>query len=166
MPLDRAAEILTWPMAELDPLRLSLRMQVSRIVFMIGMKAWLNGTLAREAARSANGSVFLPRRRGISGLPTRLRRPGAPGTGKPRAWRRGREKLKPAGSGAKGLPGRVNPLQHTRTRLLFDGKPYGDNRGAWRRGARNLPVQADAEKIGDSVAPKPFECPCQPQPNH
>jgi hypothetical protein len=33
MPLDRAAEILTWPLAELDPLRLSLRMQVSHIVF-------------------------------------------------------------------------------------------------------------------------------------
>jgi hypothetical protein len=51
MPLDRAAEILTWPMAELDPLRLSPRMQVSRIVFMIGMKAMREGKLGREAAR-------------------------------------------------------------------------------------------------------------------
>jgi hypothetical protein len=51
MSLDRAAEILTWPLAELDPLRLSLRMQVSRIVFMIGMEAWLNGALGREADR-------------------------------------------------------------------------------------------------------------------
>jgi hypothetical protein len=51
MSLDRAAEILTWPLAELDPLRLSLRMQVSHIVFMIGMKAWLSGTLGREADR-------------------------------------------------------------------------------------------------------------------
>jgi hypothetical protein len=51
MPLDRADEILTWPMAELDPVRLSLRMQVWRIVFMIGMKAWLSGTLGREADR-------------------------------------------------------------------------------------------------------------------
>ena len=30
MSLDRATEILTWPVAELDPLRLSLRMQVCR----------------------------------------------------------------------------------------------------------------------------------------
>jgi hypothetical protein len=48
MPLDRAAEILTWPVAELDPLRLSLRMQVWRIVFMIGMKAWQSGTNAGD----------------------------------------------------------------------------------------------------------------------
>jgi hypothetical protein len=40
MPLDRAAEILTWLVTELDPLRLSVRMQVWRIVFMIGV---LNG---------------------------------------------------------------------------------------------------------------------------
>ena len=45
MRLDRAAEILTWPVAELDPLRLSLRMQVWRIVFMIGAKAYLDGAL-------------------------------------------------------------------------------------------------------------------------
>jgi hypothetical protein len=50
MPLDRAAEILTWPLAELDPLRLSLRMQVWRIVFMIGMKAMREGKLGRECA--------------------------------------------------------------------------------------------------------------------
>jgi hypothetical protein len=51
MPLDRAAEILTWPLAELDPLGLSLRMQVSRIVFMIGMKAMREGKLGRERDR-------------------------------------------------------------------------------------------------------------------
>jgi hypothetical protein len=51
MSLDRAAEILTWPVAELDPLRASLWMQVWRVVFMIGAKAWLNGTLGREADR-------------------------------------------------------------------------------------------------------------------
>ena len=50
MPLDRAAEILTWPLAELDPLRLSVRMQVSHIVFMIGMKAMREGKLGRECA--------------------------------------------------------------------------------------------------------------------
>jgi hypothetical protein len=51
MPLDRAAEILTWPIAELDPHQLSVKMQVWRVVFMIGVKAWLIGTLGREAAR-------------------------------------------------------------------------------------------------------------------
>jgi hypothetical protein len=50
MPLDRVHEILTWPMAELDPLRLSLRMQVWRVVFMIGMKAMREGKLGRERA--------------------------------------------------------------------------------------------------------------------
>jgi hypothetical protein len=50
IPLDRAAEILAWPLAELDPLRLSLRMQVWRIVFMIGMKAMREGKLGRERA--------------------------------------------------------------------------------------------------------------------
>jgi hypothetical protein len=51
MPLDRVAEILSSPPAELDPLRLSLWMQVWRIVFRIGVKAMLDGTLEREAAR-------------------------------------------------------------------------------------------------------------------
>jgi hypothetical protein len=51
MPLDRAAEILTWPLAELDPLRLSLKMQVMRIILMIGIKALLDGSLDREVAR-------------------------------------------------------------------------------------------------------------------
>jgi hypothetical protein len=50
MPLDRAAEILSSP-AEPDPLRLSLLMQVWRIVFRIGVKAMLDGTLERELAR-------------------------------------------------------------------------------------------------------------------
>jgi hypothetical protein len=40
MSLDRAAEILTWSPAELDPLRLSLWTQVWRIVFMIGAKSF------------------------------------------------------------------------------------------------------------------------------
>jgi hypothetical protein len=59
MPLDRAAEILTWPVAELDPLRLSLRMQVWHVVFMIGVKAMLNGTLAREADRERDRQRIL-----------------------------------------------------------------------------------------------------------
>ena len=50
MSLDRAAEILTWPLAELDPLQLSLQMQVWRVVFMIGVKALLDGKLGRDAA--------------------------------------------------------------------------------------------------------------------
>jgi hypothetical protein len=50
MSLDRAAEILTWPLAELDPLQLSPRMQVWRVAFMIGTKALLDGKLDREAA--------------------------------------------------------------------------------------------------------------------
>jgi hypothetical protein len=51
MGLDRAAEILTWSPAELDALRLSLWMQVWRVVFRIGGKAYFDGTLSREAAR-------------------------------------------------------------------------------------------------------------------
>jgi hypothetical protein len=43
MPLHRAAEILTWPVAELDPLRRSLWMQVWRVVFMVGVKALFDG---------------------------------------------------------------------------------------------------------------------------
>jgi hypothetical protein len=59
MSLDRAAEILTWPVAELDPLRLSLWMQVWHIVFMIGVKALLDGKLGREAARDRDRQRIL-----------------------------------------------------------------------------------------------------------
>jgi hypothetical protein len=49
--LDRYEEILSWgPVTELDPLRLSFQMQVIRIFLRIGLKAVLDGTLAREAA--------------------------------------------------------------------------------------------------------------------
>jgi len=52
MTLDDIAEIMSWgPIAELDLFRLSVRMQVMRIVFAIGVKALLDGTLGREAAR-------------------------------------------------------------------------------------------------------------------
>jgi hypothetical protein len=37
--------------AELDPLRLSIKAQVIRVVFRICAKAMLDGTLAREVAR-------------------------------------------------------------------------------------------------------------------
>jgi hypothetical protein len=60
MSLDRAAEILTWPVAELDRLRLSLRMQVWRIVFIIGMKAMLEGKLGRERNVSVPSKRSLP----------------------------------------------------------------------------------------------------------
>jgi hypothetical protein len=52
MSLDRAAGILTWPIAELDPLRLSLRMQVWRVVFMIGAKLPATAMLAQREGLS------------------------------------------------------------------------------------------------------------------
>ena len=52
MSLDRAHQILTWPVAELDPLRLSLWMQVWHVVFIIGVKAYLDGKLGSRALAS------------------------------------------------------------------------------------------------------------------
>jgi hypothetical protein len=50
--LDRCEEILSWgPITDLDPLRLSFQMQVINVFLRIGLKAVLNGTLAREIAR-------------------------------------------------------------------------------------------------------------------
>src|SRR5262249_45901267 len=50
--LDRCEEIVAWgPIADLDPLRLSFQMQVMRVFLRIGLKAVLDGTLAREAVR-------------------------------------------------------------------------------------------------------------------
>ena len=52
MSLDDLYEIMSWgPIAELDPFRLSVRVQVTRVVFTICMKAFLDGRLGREAAR-------------------------------------------------------------------------------------------------------------------
>ena len=51
MSLDDLYEIMSWPIGELDPVRLSVRMQVIRVVFVVGAKAHLDGTLGREAAR-------------------------------------------------------------------------------------------------------------------
>jgi hypothetical protein len=51
MSLDDLYEIMSWPIGELDPVRLSVRMQVIRVVFVVGAKALLDGTLGREAAR-------------------------------------------------------------------------------------------------------------------
>jgi hypothetical protein len=50
--LDRCREILSCgSITELDPLRLSFQMQVIRDLLKIGVKAVLDGTLAREVAR-------------------------------------------------------------------------------------------------------------------
>jgi hypothetical protein len=61
MTLDDMAEILSWPIAELDPFRLSVRLQVMRIVFAIGAKTLLDGKLGRELPESATGSDRLDR---------------------------------------------------------------------------------------------------------
>jgi hypothetical protein len=58
--LDRCREILSWgPITDLDPLRLSFQMQVMRILLKIGVKAQLDGTLAREAAREQDRERIL-----------------------------------------------------------------------------------------------------------
>jgi hypothetical protein len=49
--LDHAAEILSWgPVTDLDAQRLYVWLQVWCVVFMIGVRALLNGKLGREAA--------------------------------------------------------------------------------------------------------------------
>ena len=53
--LDRCEEILSWaPITDLDPVRLTFQMQVIRVFLRIGLKAVLDGTLAREATRGRN----------------------------------------------------------------------------------------------------------------
>ena len=47
MSLDRALEIVSWPLAECDPPRLSLQVQVIRIVVKIAGKVLLDGSLDR-----------------------------------------------------------------------------------------------------------------------
>jgi hypothetical protein len=55
MSLDDLYEIMSWEaIVELDPFRLSVRMQVTRVVFQVGVKAMLDGTLGRAAARERN----------------------------------------------------------------------------------------------------------------
>jgi hypothetical protein len=51
MGLDQARHILLWPRAELDPLRLSLQVQVIRVVMNIAGTALLSGKLDREVER-------------------------------------------------------------------------------------------------------------------
>jgi hypothetical protein len=59
MTLDEMAEITLWPIAERDPFRLSVKLQVIRIVFAIGAKALLDGKLGREAARERDRQCAL-----------------------------------------------------------------------------------------------------------
>ena len=55
MSLDRASEILSWELVtDLDAQRLHVRLQVWRVVFMIRVKALLNGKLDREVAFDRN----------------------------------------------------------------------------------------------------------------
>ena len=51
MSLDRCYEILSWPMTDLDPFRFSVWVQVWRVVFTIGIKAYLDRSLDRAAGR-------------------------------------------------------------------------------------------------------------------
>jgi hypothetical protein len=59
MTLDDMAEIMSWPIGELDPFRLSVHMQVMRIIFAIGAKALLDGKLGRDAAPERNRAAVL-----------------------------------------------------------------------------------------------------------
>jgi hypothetical protein len=59
--LDRCYEILSWPWAGLDPLRRSMQMQVIRVLLPIGIKALLDGSLDREAARERDRKEALER---------------------------------------------------------------------------------------------------------
>ena len=60
MSLDDLYEIMSWePIAELDPFRLSVRMQVTRVVFTICLKPVLDGKLGREAARERDRERML-----------------------------------------------------------------------------------------------------------
>jgi hypothetical protein len=66
MTLDDMAEILSWPIAEVDSFHLSVRLQVIRIIFAIGAKAVLDGKLGREATRGREREcVFAEMARGL-----------------------------------------------------------------------------------------------------
>jgi hypothetical protein len=59
MSLDDVYEIMSWPIGELDPFRLSVRMQATRVVFAICLKGFLDGKLGREAARERDRQRML-----------------------------------------------------------------------------------------------------------
>jgi hypothetical protein len=73
MSLDQVRDIVSWPRAELDPLRLSLQVQVTRIVAKIAGKALLDGSLDREIVRERERDAALARM--VSELPSRSKTP-------------------------------------------------------------------------------------------
>jgi hypothetical protein len=92
MTLDDIAEIMSWgPIGELDPFRLSVRLQVMRIIFAIGVKALL---LASSTAKLPASATATPSSKGC-------RRGSAPGCGtapRPNSDVRGR-----TGPGTRGM---------------------------------------------------------------
>jgi len=85
MLLDDLCGIMSWPMDELDPFRLSVGMQMTRVVFTICIKAFLDGRLGREAARERNRERMLGELVKGSKAPDSLKRQHA--TYKPRSGR-------------------------------------------------------------------------------
>jgi hypothetical protein len=67
MSLDQARDILSWPRAELDPLRRSQQVQVIRIVVKIAGTALLDGSLDREIVGERERDAALARM--VSELP-------------------------------------------------------------------------------------------------
>ena len=62
VPRFRGREIMSWePITKLDPLRISFQMQVIRVLLKIGVKAQLDGPLAREAALERKREATLQR---------------------------------------------------------------------------------------------------------
>jgi hypothetical protein len=59
MSLDRAHEIPSWRVSEIDRQRLNVLTQVLRIILMIGVRALLDGKLGREAARDRDRERIL-----------------------------------------------------------------------------------------------------------
>ena len=58
--LDRCYEILSWgPITELDPLHQSFQWQAMRVLWSIGIKAMLDGSLDRDLTRERNRAAAL-----------------------------------------------------------------------------------------------------------
>jgi len=116
MPLYRANEILCWgPITEIDLVQVSIKMQVWRVAFMIGVKALLDGSLGREAARDRD------RERLIEEL---ARRAGEEG------WKLVRGNSGPCGEGRRKIENAPCPMSprvsvyadHSGARLGDDGR--------------------------------------------
>jgi hypothetical protein len=52
MSLDDLYEVMSWPIGKLDPFRLSVRTQVTRVVFTICLKAFLDASSAAKLLAS------------------------------------------------------------------------------------------------------------------